>query len=664
MPASAVMRSIASTLGAVAIVLCVGAAVVWVTTLVSDRDGPSSTSPTVRPDVADPVGRAADGSESHGVSGPDADANAARRTEPRKVPRAPRVRRDLLPPPTLSGQVQDADGKPLADVELTLHVDLGSTPLTPLPGPIAGRANSDAAGRYFIEGFPRHARFLLAARAAGFAPRDVGGIEPCDEVALVRDVRLDGGAKLRGTVTFGGSPVAGARVAVYAGVSRSFHLVAEGSATTAVDGTFVIDHLAAGRKTVRAIAADLAPGGRAIVEIPARGEAGPIGIELFSGSPLEGTVKREGSDEGVGGAMVDLDVVQLESDGESVDPDLPTLTVETRSDGTFRFDHLRPGLYRLVARVEDGARSAIASAHVAREGSGSPPTEMVVIRMPRQAGLAGRVLEKATGKPITAYTAWLSASPDTNLGVPLSRLYVSSADGTFHFANVRPGRHFIVVSTDGHPLFAAGPFDVGRGELRSDIEISVPTGMLLVGRVLDDQGRPVPDATVLVHRRDPSGPKDLRVVPRSGSAETERTDDDGRFELLTSPGNVRVEVEHPDHVSLATTEFSTGVIASYEVPTIVLQRAGAMFGRVQAKDGTFDTAATVFAVFDSSEDQPPIAQAATDATGTYLLRGLRPGRWRVRLLRREGQLVLLPGGGEPPFESVEIVGGTRLRKDY
>ena len=161
------------------------------------------------------------------------------------------------------------------------------------------------------------------------------------------------------------------------------------------------------------------------------------------------------------------------------------------------------------------------------------------------ATLSGRVLTGDTGAVLKRARVRL-ASQDTR-----DRRAVQTDDtGRYVFADLEAGRYTVTVSKAGfitlaygqtHPRQPALPIRVDAGRQLRNVDIALPRGAVITGHVVDEDGEPMPRATVQV----------LRYVYRQGQRQIEpagsdQTDDRGQFRVFDlEPGQYYVSLTLP-----------------------------------------------------------------------------------------------------------------------
>ncbi|HEX6885632.1 MAG TPA: sigma-70 family RNA polymerase sigma factor [Planctomycetota bacterium] len=266
--------------------------------------------------------------------------------------------------------------------------------------------------------------------------------------------------------------------------------------------------------------------------------------------------------------------------------------------------------------------------------------------------LAGVVLD-AAGKPLAG------ASVHVHPEFAREQRATTDADGRFEVqALVASEEGYILVSAPGHALFARQPFPVGPGA-PGFVELRLEPEAPLAGRVLDEQGRPVPEARVKAE-----GDRLLEIEAEFGEPKTWEwraacnevwTDGEGwfRFERLY-PGSFLLRASPPDAPELCA-ELRTR--SGREDVEIVIDRAAlerVVFAGV-VRDGRTGDPLTDFTVTPSVETGEgttmghartfgPAARGAFriagHAAGTYTLEVSAPGygRWFEALREyREGE---------------------------
>lgn len=451
---------------------------------------------------------------------------------------------------TLSGRVVDAgDGRPVAGAVVAGFVRNADAPLDRI------RAITDGNGRYRAEGLTPGLLDRLVVHAEGHpvAPQVDSKVAVTllrDSATTVVDAALRrGGTTLHGSVRdVAGRPVPWALLSAGLGSSAPGVPVRAGA-----DGKFTLAGLGPGRVRLgpRMDGWDLAvpetlPGdtpspGSAPLILPERGTVAttitlvrnpdrrhpsPISLPAEAPAPVapqevtSGTIVgrvRDGDGRPVPGARVGAWPSSAFPAGSSGDRRWPApVHAVTSSDGRFEIPGLPPVDHRITVRARgflDGG------------GMDVPPREgEVAVVLSRPAFIEGSVVDPE-GRPLAGVPVVRGSHPSTGGdGPPV--LAWSDDVGRFRIPAV-PGRDYSLrtlplLDRNFVPAHVA-PVRAGEGDAR----LVLAPGRVVSGRVVDDDGRPVPGISL-----------------RTGHASGE-TDGDGRFRLPgLAPGPCVVEQSH------------------------------------------------------------------------------------------------------------------------
>ncbi len=231
---------------------------------------------------------------------------------------------------------------------------------------------------------------------------------------------------------------------------------------------------------------------------------------------------------------------------------------------------------------------------------------------------------RATGATLLVRVRWESdGAPAAGIGLTLwptdarvpelgARQGETDADGRATFAGVAPGRQRVFTDRGGeHEL------ELAQSEQR-ELELVLPPGLDVEGRVLDTRGDPVAGAEVWLEGQDPSA-LGGRVVTRARA--------DGGFRLRALGARQALSAFAPGFAPALLASLHTKVPAPGERDlriTLVLERAGhALRGRVQTPDGAPVAGALVAAgtrgnwAFGGSGMRPRARVCVTDARGAF-----------------------------------------------
>ncbi len=551
---------------------------------------------------------------------------------------------------TLRGRVVDAGGTPIAAAEVRLallvagrSVSRGEAVQRPTQ---TGRDGTFAfrgplGGIRSVQVSVTHPRFANVE-----VEREVDAAGEGDIV--VGDVILTAGGVVAGTVVAAdGVGIVGAVVELAASAPMRGSGARSYSTTTVGGGAFRIDHVPAA--AYRAVArATRMLGATSEVFAVREGDVMTVPpIALAAGCALDGLVTdRHGAP--IAGARV---WVNLDRPG-------PTATAETAANGRFTVDHLARDTGRLRVQKE-GFVSHTSALDLANN-------ERATVVLEDGLSITGTVKDAATGQPLTRFavnarriqapaTRSVNAiEPDLErrtkeeAGARVARLHEArrnaaldqwrervqalpkspgelrtSADGTFGLRGLDEGVWVIDAGAPDHQLVRSEPIELVVGRPIANVDIALPRGHSVSGRVVGPNDQPVADARVeLLLVPPPEVPANARArgvsVVDGASATT------GEFTLRNAPsGWVAVAVTAAGHEATQTAPFELGADVSGLV--LVLGARARIFGRVLEvpKDDASGITVVAVAAFRN------VSSRAANPDGTFAIDDLKPGPYHV-----------------------------------
>lgn len=283
-------------------------------------------------------------------------------------------------------------------------------------------------------------------------------------------------------------------------------------------------------------------------------------------------------------------------------------------------------------------------------------------------------------------------SPDTGAGVRRaqvrlsgqeagSRLAITENDGRFTFDRLPAGRVMVSASKAGYvtvsygqtrPFESGKPIELAEGQILDRADIAMPRGGVITGRVVDEFGEPVPEATVNVLRSVwLGGRRRLQAAGRSAT-----TNDLGQYRVYglspgdyyvnasvrdaaamelsmaamagAAPGGVSIVPGAPPSAGYAPTYFpGTGNPADAQRVTVAAGqesqgtdfalapvRLARVSGAVVGSDGRPLEGAMINVVPRGDVAFMPMmgANTRTDRSGAFTLAGLAPGEYQLQIL--------------------------------
>jgi carboxypeptidase family protein len=152
------------------------------------------------------------------------------------------------------------------------------------------------------------------------------------------------------------------------------------------------------------------------------------------------------------------------------------------------------------------------------------------------AKLRGRIVNAETGAPLRRAQVRAAANE-----IQVSRGTATDAEGRYEFADLPAGRYTLTISKGGYVTLSYGqrrpneqgkPIEIADGQVLERVDMSLPRGSAITGRVLDEFGEPVAGVNVQAMRyRFFNGQR--RLVP--AGAVSSATDDLGQYRVYGLP---------------------------------------------------------------------------------------------------------------------------------
>jgi hypothetical protein len=521
------------------------------------------------------------------------------------------------------GRVEDPRARPVAGALVRWRPAADQLRL-PSEKQSGAEATTDASGTFVFAGVAvREVDLEVAAK--GWAPARVRGIAISPAAGKAESelgtIVLEPGAAIAGRVLDGrGEPLAGALVRAREPAGGELRELA-----TAADGGFRFDDFAAG--TIVELSAEHRDAQSSALLVEAGLEAETL-IVLAGASRVAGRVLAGG--EGLAGALV------LLRSGDQT-------RASTRSDdrGRFELNGVKPGMLA----VEAVAPGLIGEAFRFELAAGESAEDLALELAP--GGVVEGRVRSATGEPLEGVRIELVGG-QRDLAHRLASPGASSdADGAYRLTGLPAGQR-LLRARRADLLPAERQLEVVAGSQELDWQLA--GGLRLEGRIVDSQSRPVAAARIVVF--DLAG----RAVGEPG-----QSDAGGSFLLEGLPaGELRV-VGEAEQQAKAERKVALSAGGRTEEVLLVCPAPASLEGRLLGASFEALSRAKVWATGPTGEQRQ--GQVAYD--GSYQIRGLGPGEWRVAARapgfpREAGGRVALREG-EPASLDLELPqGGYRL----
>jgi hypothetical protein len=512
---------------------------------------------------------------------------------------------------TVTGAVVDGKGQPVSGAMVR------AAPEGEADSWAAGLA-SDGDGRFTLYDV-RPGRYVVDARAAGYAPGNVSGVRvSAGQSTDVGTLKLRSGGLLQGTVTDSANePIAGASIRVETG---SFMGPGDSTQTDAA-GAFQIAGLAAGRVDVVAQHPGFAPARLTGVTIDPEGRPTEATVVMTRGGRVEGVVRRRGGQPFSAGRVTVVSRREMRGfDPRGGQP--------IRDDGSFVLERVPPGPSWLSVLSVDTVRSGIFAGEtvIRREMEVVDGETSVVDIQTREVLVTGRVTragEPVAGLAVTftstqgGYTMFSSGggSPTSPPPGPRPLTGVTREDGSYELLVLEPGRYLAVRRTpDGamSPLPSRGGASIEIPDVPSHtVDFTLGSARVAGIVVEQDTGKPIARAFVSVAGKP--------------SFSSGVSDAEGRFALETEPGDgtlrIRAEGFAPEESAISVgeagvDELRVELARGFEIAGRVLDPAGGPIGDLQ-----------VAARSESDNNASGFGRILPD--GSFRVRGLVEGTYTV-----------------------------------
>lgn len=256
--------------------------------------------------------------------------------------------------------------------------------------------------------------------------------------------------------------------------------------------------------------------------------------------------------------------------------------------------------------------------------------EPIQVTLYSETGIAGRVIDRASGEPLTEYLISYQQYFDAYRRMEPKLITVEDDDGRFHVSPMKPGKYRVWVYHEGHVLGGERRIELSRGQLLEGLDFALDRGLEVEVSVYEkESGRPVEGAIVYPHVKHLVGAVNIldrnEVDPRVRHAG--KTSADGSLVISDLPAEkMLVRVLHPDYMPedvWLTLQTGATERPRLEVP---VQQGFGFRGQVLDESGEPLPGARVIAItLTMNPDLSVLAWDEVDADGNYHVPNLKPG---------------------------------------
>lgn len=563
-------------------------------------------------------------------------------------------------PVKLRGRLVFSDGVPAVGVAVEVHRDLFGEALRllapprelaesqkaqSLTGPSGGfEMEIERLGKYWLD-VASDEVVLAGEHARGLR------VELKERAMDLGEVLVERAATIRGQVIAGGRGVEGVEIVL--GTAGASAIIGRVRAKTDAEGKFTVRGVRPGKVKVGTRSSSYLPAEQE-VEVAAGQRFEGLTLELRVGGVIVGTVVDDRGKPIEGAKVVAARAAALQSGFQFTGFRAGESTV-TDASGRFRL----AGLAQKTARVRSTKDGFVTT--------DSPGVQVdqaeVVLEMNRLAEVRG-VLVDEKGTPIAGSRVVAELAGRRSMSVMIierggSDLGRTDEAGRFVVKGVRPGSNRLIASGDAH-VDAEETVQVTPGSVLENIRIVARLGATMTVSVVDQKGRPVADAAVVVETKSRSGTsvrelssggrKMRRTFRRSirrtrnGDGSTQVIDEGAPTQLgrgkTDADGKVTIRGLPP---GLVVAKASHKALALHTPGSVEVPDGGAVVCRIRMEMGGF---ADVSAVDMQGQTLPmtgfevtgPIEGAVekaeknshtTDSEGRAQIGPLRPGSYRA-----------------------------------
>ncbi|MCA1579853.1 MAG: carboxypeptidase regulatory-like domain-containing protein [Acidobacteria bacterium] len=537
----------------------------------------------------------------------------------------------------LTGRIVDDEGKPVAGARVRAA---GTEIFSDQDSSTLSEAKTGADGTFAMEAAPAGARTIVA-RAPGLVQVSLFQMDPKPDVKLT----LKQGGTIRGVVLDPtGKAAAGAIV-----------ISEDQGAESGPDGTFRLAGVEPGVRNIQAVWKEDFAVRRDNLRVK-RGQEVEVPLKLARAAAIAGTVIDEATRKPLAGARL-----AASSAGPAFGLRRAERRVRADAKGKFRLNGLAPRPYAVTGSREGYLASVINGVSA---GTAAPGT--VALALAKAASVAGKVVDEK-GQPVAGANVhfaleggmrgFLRRGPSTLMG---ARGAFTAADGTFRLRNLAAGRNMILeAGKPGYTDARRTGLTLKTGDALANVSLTLKKGLEARGKVVDGEGKPIPEAEVRVAVREGRGGgmgnvrQQIRMVGMDDSKPDAVSGPDGTFVVRgLEPGEYSAVVARDGYARKSASNLAVAPAADNVWPPITLVNGAAISGFVRDSQGQPIAGAQIFG-FSMADGMRP-QSVASDVDGRFRLDGLTADRSLFVSLTAAG-FAQTQKSLTPPVQDVVIV---------
>jgi protocatechuate 3,4-dioxygenase beta subunit len=360
--------------------------------------------------------------------------------------------------------------------------------------------------------------------------------------------------------------------------------------------------------------------GRTLEKITAAVDNAVFQDEQTAPTIIEGLVIDTRTRQPIAGARVSLERGQVPVDLSKE----PSASVTTNERGRFRFERVKPGVYRLRAAKWEYLSSSF---QIVEAESGRAATRE--IPLDPLAKLSGRVLDYSNypvkGARVGVFfgfshssVAWKRLLSERGFSVLAC---TTESQGKFEFfVPDEEAQVNLVALALGYAPSRSGPLSTRAGQAQAGIRLHLSRGLEAQGRIVNEAGTPIPNATISAHSLK-LGETSLRL----GFGDIEpsvKSDADGRIVLRgLEEGTYKLRVSHASYATNVVPDVEIKSKATNRLPDIVLLEQAEIRGQVTDTNGQPISRAKISAFTREVGN----SEVVSDNDGSFALNGFGSG---------------------------------------